>query len=837
MLNGYVIWFGGKNNKLNEINDYGYIKYIDNGISRDIKFFRYEITEHEQFILETKRHRKIKIAFDLDSLNHKYPVAVNINLNSLIGTVVKIKDDRKNEISCEGYDNFDVFQSISKVNVGDVVLLTDSYDEELKDDEFILLKTINASIQDYKIKAKCTQNNDFNIFKLFLVDYLVDLPPESAIAFILQKMDDISESDRIELIKYLTDKISNIVITSIKLRALLSRYDRERYISLILKQIDRVDRSLRQELVDEICHLLKDINDVNENDRSKLILWLYKEASNTVAMSAELRMLLMEYSQVSYISLLGTYLGQVDSEVKEELLSEIFNNLADTTDSEKNNYWKKIAYLRENVEYRGYLWSIATNEVKKELTTIKFESFLKIVAEFNKSEYPYGAAISADWRQLYEFDPIDNQLINSWTGENTTSVLKDRISVPKAQMISARGAEKFVIQFYKELGYSVEDISSHQITSVSQAWITGDIRLDSDRLLDVKNARTSPNTTSYSEFCVKQLKKESGKDVDIVAVLSPFLKGTEIESGKVENPKRDKGIKILGEFCETDLESFKKMFEGNLISIDFSTRLDKNKYLPHWLFDYNNKFYKNQIELISQFSQLEENAIPDVDDLSTLGIKSTKYLSFFIAVGRKLPTSWTESILDWQINFIDSLIDLKQSRISLPLIFLSLLTHFLSILSSSESDSNYSPSKYKEILYSDSGNKHPLKVYDPLNTINDFCDSLQSIWDYRGQAKLNEFKIFKFDGKGLLSGQRSSQDRNNIRLLAYCGGLNKDGSSCGCAPLVIGNNDTCASCNCLICKKCDCCFVNCPGYKSRLEIKKLNQKKIPDPIRKVNDRA
>ncbi len=78
MLNGYVIWFGGKNNKLNEINDYGYIKYIDNGISRDIKFFRYEITEHEQFILETKRHRKIKIVFDLDSLNHKYPVAVNI---------------------------------------------------------------------------------------------------------------------------------------------------------------------------------------------------------------------------------------------------------------------------------------------------------------------------------------------------------------------------------------------------------------------------------------------------------------------------------------------------------------------------------------------------------------------------------------------------------------------------------------------------------------------------------------------------------------------------------------------------------------------------------------
>jgi len=159
------------------------------------------------------------------------------------------------------------------------------------------------------------------------------------------------------------------------------------------------------------------------------------------------------------------------------------------------------------------------------------------------------------------------------------------------------------------------------------------------------------------------------------------------------------------------------------------------------------------------------------------------------------------------------------------------------MLSSGEFDNNYSPSKYKEILYSNDSNKHPLKIYDPLNTINDFCDPLQSIWEYRNQAKLNEFKIFKFDGKGLLSGRRSSQDRNNIRLLAYCGGLNKDGFSCGCKPLVIGNNDTCESCNYLICKKCDYCSVNCAGYKSRINLKKLNQKKIPDPIRKVSSQA
>jgi hypothetical protein len=752
MFNGYVDWFGGTNNKLNKINDCGYIEYVHNGVSSDIIFFRRDLTEYEQLILEDKRSKKINITFDIDVSDRQKRFATNININ-------------------------------------------------------------------------------FHTFKNFLADYLKTRPHDDALNFIFNKIDTISEVDRIELIKHLQDRLPNIIITSSKLRGILSEYDRDSYILLILKQIDKVDRNLKQELLNEICTILRFVDTVIEVNQARLILCLYKEKSNIIVTESKLRSLLMKHSQSSYISLLKTYLGQVDSELNRELLSEIFKNLENATDTERNIYWREIAYFRENIEYKKYLWDIAPIEIKKELTITRFESFLKITDEFNKSKYAYESSIFGNWRQLYQLNEIDNHLINNWTGENTTLVDKNQVSASKAQMISARGAEKLVIQFYQELGYSVEDTSSHQITSVSQAWITGDIRLDSDRLLDVKNARTSPNTTSYSEFCVKRLKKESGKDVNIVAVLSPYLNGTEIESGKVENPNRDKAIKILGDFSETDLESFKMIFEDNLISINFLTRSDKKEYLPHWLFDYNAKFYENQIDLISQFSQLKENEIPDVDDCSILGIKLTKYLSLFIAVGRTLPTSWTENILDWQRNFIDGLINLKQSRISLPLVFLSLLTHFLSMLSSGELDNNYSPSKYKEILYSDGDNKHPLKIYDPLNTINDFCKSLQSIWDYREQAKLNEFKIFQFDGKGLLSGQRSSQDRNKIRLLAYCGGLNKDGSSCGSSPLVIGKNDTC-KCNYLICEKCDSCSANCIEYKSRIEIKKLNQKKIPDLIRR-----
>lgn len=749
MFNGYVNWFGGENKKLNKINDCGYIEYTHNNVCSDIIFFRRDITEYEQSILENRRNEKIDVTFDIDVSNREKRFATNISIN-------------------------------------------------------------------------------FNTFKKFLANYLKNLSHNAALNFIFNKMNTINKGDQIELIKHLQDKIPNIIITSSKLRGLLSEYDRDSYILLILNHIDKVDRSLKQEWLNEIYTILRFSDTVVKGNEDRLILCLYKEASNIIVTESKLRSMLMKHSRLSYISLLKTYLEQVSPELKKELLSEIFKNLENANNTERTTYWREIVYLGENIEYKKWLWNIAPTEVKKELAISKFKSFLRITDEFNESKYAYESSIFGNWRQLYQFNEIDNNLINSWAKENTTSRVENQISYVRARMISARGAEKLVIQFYKDLGYSVEDTSSHQITSASQAWITGDIRLDSDRLLDVKNARRSLSTKSYSEFCVKRLKKESGKDVNIVAVFSPYLKETEIASGIVDYQIQDREIEILGEFCETDLESFEMIFKDDLISIDFSTGLDKNKYLPHWLFDYNDKFYKDQIDLILQFNQLEKEEIPDVDDCSILEINFIEYLSLFIAGGRTLPTSWAENILDWQRDFMDSLIDLKQSRMSLPLIFLRLLTHFLSMLSSDEIDNSYSPNKYKEILYSISDSKHPLKIYDPLNTINDFCSSLQSIWDYRAQAKLNEFKIFKFNGKGLLTGQRSSQDRNKVRLLAYCGGKRKDNSSCGCSPLVIGVHNTCEECQCLICRTCGFCRVNCPEY----ELRKLNQKKIPHPIRK-----
>ncbi len=113
---------------------------------------------------------------------------------------------------------------------------------------------------------------------------------------------------------------------------------------------------------------------------------------------------------------------------------------------------------------------------------------------------------------------------------------------------------------------------------------------------------------------------------------------------------------------------------------------------------------------------------------------------------------------------------------------------------------------------------NPLKIYDPLNLINELCNSLISIWNHRntGTLKLREFKIFKLSGRGLLQGQRFEGDQLTT-LLAYCGGeiRNEDGKyqgKCGFTPLVLGRHHTCQDCGRLICSKCSCCHKDCINF-------------------------
>ncbi|MBC5795680.1 hypothetical protein H5968_11105 [Sphaerospermopsis sp. LEGE 00249] len=505
----------------------------------------------------------------------------------------------------------------------------------------------------------------------------------------------------------------------------------------------------------------------------------------------------IQYDYISYIDFFNQYIDIVEESLQQQLVNELISRLLQLNDNERQVYWNKVEYLSKNLEYNNFLWEIAPIERKLTIIRERFKKILEIISRFQDSEYPYAADISDSRHELYKLNELENVLIIKWDSNVIDNEFKSE------KMISARGAEKLVMQFYQKLGYEVEDISIHQVTQQSQDWKKGDIKLNSTELIDVKNSRKSYNSDSYSEFCVPSFKEFRDHDVKIVGVLSPYLRND------ADNPK------ILGSFDKTQLIKIEEIFSDRFIKIDMPREKDINRYLPPWVFDYDDRFYQQQYQILTELQNLKEHDIPSWEDMSFV---AQNFLPVFIAAKRPLPQYWIDNLPKWQVEFIKGLIELPPARITLPYLFLSILRHFLSILSYQGSD--YNPQKYLEIICTTSSKEHPLKIYDPLNIIKDFCETLHTLWNNRDKeikiskaiSKLTDFKIFTFIGKEWLKGQRSESDTKTT-ILVYCGGFiwktRKSKRKCGFRPLVIGKHQNCPKCGCLRCEKCGYCSYNC----------------------------
>ena len=553
--------------------------------------------------------------------------------------------------------------------------------------------------------------------------------------------------------------------------------------------------------------VLEHLNQFNQKEQDELINQLIKNAPTVILASSKLRsyLKLTEYDYNSYGIFINQYLDSVDDDLFNEIVNELIERVEQAKERERNIYWQQVKYLQNNLAYKNFLWHIAPTGKKQEIVQQRVKTFFDIISRFEDSNYPYEEYITHNWRELYQFNQSDNSLIREWDADVNFNDNK------AAQMISARGAEKLVIRFYQALGYQVEDISIHQVTQKSKTWTLGDIRLDSQYLLDVKNSRKSVNSNSYSEFCVPQFKESRGNDVKIVGVLSPYLQKKYMQGR--ENPKfHVKNPQVLGAFDKAKLSELETIFSDRFISINMPRESDTNKYLPPWLFDYDQRYYKQQCEILIELQKLSDQDIPSWEDISVVAQNS---IPLFVAAKRPLPQNWVNNLPQWQVNFINFLINLPIERITLPYLFLSILRHFLSMLSYRGGD--YSPKRYLEVFYLSEKQIKPLKLYDPLNIIEDFCDTLQTLWDNRQASRLDEFKIFKFSGQGLLQGKRTESERILTTILAYCGGWVDGMGKCGFRPLVIGREQNCPGCGRLICPQDNCgfCSDRCSDYIER----------------------
>jgi hypothetical protein len=744
-----------------------------------------------------------------------------------------------------------------------------------------LLRTINDVREvdnDERIVEKYANSNIFSVFKHFIIEYLLSLPLEIAEIFVINKLKDLDENQQDFIIKQIAEKLPNILIISATLRSYL-KFDTSglnSYIRFINKHINLVEEHLRKELINELIgrveqanererniywqqvkylqdnlaynnylwHIapaekkipiiakytssiaeyvaekvvIENIKQFNKQEQDKLINELIKNAPKVILASSKLRSYLksteyyfqepdnnygifIKYHSNSYGIFINNYLHTVDDDLFNEVINELIVKLEQANERERNIYWQQVEYLQDNLAYKNFLWHLAPTEIKKAIVRQRCQILVDIISRFKDSNYPYEEYITHNWRELYQFNQSDNLLITQWDAGVKSNEIK------AAKMISARGSEKLVIRFYQALDYQVEDISIHQVTQQSKDWTLGDIRLDLKYLLDVKNSRKSVNSNSYSEFCVPQFKESRGNDVKIVGVLSPYLQKQYME-GRV-NPKfHVNNPQVLGAFDKAKLSELETIFSDRFISINIMPRgSDTNKYLPPWLFDYDERFYNQQYEILTELQNLHDQDIPSWEDISLV---TQDFIPLFVAAKRPLPRSWVNNLPLWQVNFINSLINLPIERITLPYLFLSIFRHFLSMLSYRGGD--YSPQRYLEVF----GYK-PLKLYDPLDIIEDFCATLQTLWNNRQASRLDEFKIFKFSGQGLLQGKRTESEHIMTTILAYCGGWVDGMGKCGFRPLVIGREQNCPVCGRLICPKDNCgfCSDRCSGYMER----------------------
>lgn len=154
-------------------------------------------------------------------------------------------------------------------------------------------------------------------------------------------------------------------------------------------------------------------------------------------------------------------------------------------------------------------------------------------------------------------------------------------------MLSARAAEKAVKRMYEGIGAEVSDVSISQLEGRAGDWITHDLTVNRDRLIDVKNARRPLNSKKfYVEHTIPKFKSDrTGNGVCIAAVLSPYLRLSQIQ--KPKSIGLFDNIVFLGETTRDDIARLRSTFNSST----FQVSGNQQRTFPHWAFSYPGAWY------------------------------------------------------------------------------------------------------------------------------------------------------------------------------------------------------------------------------------------------------
>ena len=471
----------------------------------------------------------------------------------------------------------------------------------------------------------------------------------------------------------------------------------------------------------------------------------------------------------------------------------------------------KTGYSREVAGYQAALGAVVLiEESLAELSGhgCSIEDFVRTLSELHRLAVEIGTqTITPRSPEPIAVAIDDLHLCMAWSGkqihsganiEESFNHLVSLIgSYDACRLLSARLAEKTASTYYEALGKSVTDVSILQLAGQDQRWRDFDLLVDG-RPIDVKNAResfSSPDT--YVEHCVPRFKldRESGIDVSIVGVLSPYMTESKILAG-------EESSLILGEAHVQDIRDLyvwmRRRF-GNGLNLNGLWRYG---FLPGWIFEYSDSHYRNRAAAIKNIGALLQRIREQLPIL----LRIVPDWQIVLCADRNLITRLETT--NPKRRILEDLISLRdQIGLSRPTLFVFAMGILLEAMLNDDLAEDVART-LRQLLFVNSDSKLPLGLSDTQEYISSLINILPIVQQEATRQGIR-FSCFKMPHPSILRGQR--QDLSWMTLLAYCGGWREVPvrARCGASPLFFGSHESCPSCGHLVCGECGFCSTAC----------------------------
>lgn len=470
--------------------------------------------------------------------------------------------------------------------------------------------------------------------------------------------------------------------------------------------------------------------------------------------------------------------------------------------------------------------------------------------------------------QLALLDERDRQLADLWvpppTGPNSNAIA----DAVRAQMWTARTAEKCAAAYFDALGLPVEDIAIEQLRSADGDWQSMDLRIDGRHGIDVKNLRrTFHGGMQSSRWKIKAFKVDAaGAKVTLCGVSSPY---TRFSDGQVAC-EQDEDMRVLGVTTVAEVSALARRFTAIFaLRTHPLTRLIE---LPAWAWDYPNAQYKERdlalMSLQGELLALRATAlgrrclamlppvffsywdveVPHAEHLSLQQRDYLEHLRIAFAEERRTGKKTVVPRLPWLYLFTlhlwaswrarsvsadsDSLLKLfkwhAHSREDAALADAAMRERVERLRVSEVSEASGEepddlPLGLRDLSRSlAESRKIPSKVagsglVDPADSLAGLIGALSVLEKHLAHAQFITLSEVTHTYNGVLVG--TFPDGQRKTLLAHCCGRLSNNVECGNRPLVFGRERTCA-CGRLICGKCSTCtdtrYGHCEQQSQRM---------------------